>query len=165
MDNSNTEDLLNGPGLEEPAIRKDLIPSWMSKLLLVLIFYKLYSILRSVQFYLVVWKNSLAVPESQTVSLIVFVLLDLLEAFVFIGLLRQWKPAAPAGIVVLCLSVLSVLLYFARFLFFYGSAEYNTPAGLIIQSLITLASLAILITILIRLFKIRRAWVKGVAGK
>ncbi len=58
MENQDTDDLLTGPGLEEPAIRRNLLPEWLKKLLLVLIFYKAYSLLRSFQLFLLLGTGS-----------------------------------------------------------------------------------------------------------
>lgn len=163
MDNAHPEDLLAGP--EGPAIRKDLIPSWMKTLLLVLIFYKTYSILRSFQFLILTFKLNHLAAEKQLLSWAFYVGLDLLEALVYIGLLRQWKQAATGGIVVLGVSLCSLAVYFLNFLMGNNGGGYTVFSALMIEVLITLFSGGILVIILIKLFRIRREWESGVAGK
>ncbi|MBO9151827.1 hypothetical protein ACFOTA_06385 [Chitinophaga sp. GCM10012297] len=162
-DTSHTEDLLNGPGLEEPAVRKDLIPEWMKKLFWVLVAYKAYSIARSITYYLAVSNTPEAVDHMG--RWVAFLTLDLLEMLVYLGLLGQWKPAAATGIVVLSVSVLTVLGYFASFLVSYNKIRFSMPGALLLEVVVTLVSSGLLILILIRLFRIRRAWENGVPGK
>jgi hypothetical protein len=168
MDNLDTDDLLTGPGLEEPAIRRNLLPEWLKKLLLVLIFYKAYSLLRSFQLFLLLSTGNVNSGGGSVLLWIVFIALDLLEAFVYIALLRQWKFAPVTGIVVLSVSSLTTIIYFVRFItspVIPGFTLEKMPSGLIIQGIISLISLVLSIVIIIRLLRIRRAWENGVAGK
>lgn len=162
MDNPHPDDLLTG--LEGPAIRKDLIPSWMKKLLLVLIFYKTYSILRSFQFLLMTYKFNHLAAEKQLLSWTFYVGLDVLEALVYIALLRQWKHAVTGGIVVLSVSLCSLVVYFLNFVMGNGGV-YTVFSVLMVEVLVTLFSGGILVIILVKLFRIRHEWGNGVAGK
>lgn len=168
MDNLDSGDLLTGPGLEDPAIRRNLLPEWLRKLLLVLIFYKAYAILRSFQLFLLFSTGSVNGAGGSILLWITFVTLDLLEAFIYISLLRQWKFAPVAGIVVLAVSSLTTIVYFIRFVtspVVRGFTMEEMPSGFMIQGIISLVSLILSIVIIIRLLKIRRAWENGVAGK
>jgi hypothetical protein len=159
MNNPPPDDLLTG--LEGPAIRKELIPSWMKTLLLVLIFYKTYSLLRSFQFLLLTYKLNHLAAEKQLLSWAFYVGLEVLEALVYIALLRQWKQAVTGGIIVLSVSLCSLVVYFLNFLM----GEHTIFSALMIEVLITLFSGGILVIILVKLFRIRREWENGVAGK
>lgn len=164
MEHLDTDDLLTGPGLEEPVIRKNLLPEWLKKLLLVLIFYKAYALLRSFQLFLLFSTGSVNGAGGSLAMWIAFVVLDLLEAFLYISLLKQWKQAPIAGIIILSVSSLAVVVYYVRFIVSIWGIQ-SMPSGIMIQGIISVASLVLSIIIIIRLSKIRRAWENGVAGK
>lgn len=162
-DHSHSEDLLTGPGFEEPALRKDLIPDWMKKLFWVLMIYKVYSILRSVTLYLAISHTLQAANHMG--QWVAFLALDVLAILSCLGLLWQWKPAPTVGIIVLGVYLLTMLGYFVYFLIVYAALQFSLPSALLLETATTLVSSGILILILVRLFKIRRAWENGVAGK